>query len=179
MSTTQVSTPQEVIASGSSTIKQVMVSFKSKKVGFRIAGLESHSIWIDFDFFSPAMLSACRNEEGVQFDLLDEHLYHLTGQPVAWTAVRSALLKKGDKFESGSKVTADEFLVLKGFHLTASPIELRQVIKQNAKGVLIADFTSESSNIEKAISSFLNPKVVAKPVRKPRAANKKKTAVKK
>lgn len=176
MDNIQVLTPEEVIASGSSTIKQVMVSFKSKKVGFRIAGLESQSIWIDFDFFSPAMLSACRNEDGIQFDLLDEHLYHLTGQSVAWTAARSALLKKGDKFESGSKVTADEFLVLKGFHLTASPIELRQVIRQNAKGVLIADFTSESSDLEQSINSFLNPAPVAKVVRKRKPATTKKTA---
>lgn len=168
----------ETIASGASTIKAVMVSYKTKKVGFRIDGIRSDlSIWIDFKFFAPAMKAACRTEQGVQFDLLDEHLYHLTGQPVEWTPERSALLKKGDKFESGSKVTADEFLVLKQFHLSASPIELRQVIKETAKGVLIGDFTSESSDLEKEISSFLNPTPAAKPVRKRRTtATKKPTA---
>ncbi len=178
MSDTQVLTPEEVITLGASTIKQVMVSFKSKKVGFRIAGLETQSIWIDFDFFSPALLSACRTEDGDQFDLLDEHLYQLVGQPVAWNAQRSALLKKGDKFESGAKVTSEEFIVLKQFHLTASPIELRKVLKQSAKGVLIADFTSSDSDLEQSINSFLNPEPEAKVVRKRKAITKAKTTTK-
>jgi len=179
MSESQVLTIEQqtlkTIASGSSTIKSVMISYNTKKVGFRINGIESHlTIWIDFEYFSPGLKAACRTEDGIQFDLLDEHLYHLTGQPVAWTASRSALLKKGDKFESGSKVTADEFMVLKQFHLSASPIELRQVIKQTAKGVCIADFTSDSSDLEKQINSFLNPEPVAKvaPKRKPRTVKK-------
>lgn len=177
MDTIQISTPEEVIASGSSTIKQVMISFNSSRIGFRMAGLDQ-AIWIDFDFFSPSLLAACRNEEGVQFDLLDEHLYHLVGQPVAWNASRSALLKKGDKFESGSKVTSDEYLVLKQFHLIASPIELRQVIKENAKGVLIKDFTSDSSDLEQSINAFLNPEPVAKVVRKRKTTAKPKTTTK-
>ena len=181
MSTTQVSTVEqqtlETIASGHSTIKSVMVSYKTKKVGFRIDGVRNDlSIWIDFKFFSPGLKAACRTEDGEQFDLLDEHLYHLTGQPVEWDVERSALLKKGDKFESGSKVTAETFMILKQFHLSVSPIELRQVIKQTAKGVLIADFTSEHSDLEKQINSFLNPAPV-KPAakRKPATTRKKAT----
>jgi len=137
---------RKTIKKGKSTISKISVSHnedtEERAVIMYIDGISAGSVYREMDFFAKSLKMACRTKSGKQLDLTDEHLLRLVGQEVAWNQDHSQVLKKGDRFSSGTEVTSESFLVLAQFHLIPDVLKLRKLFKKATGGEVVYSFTS-------------------------------------